>query len=408
MLTALAGECVEQIFLIIPSNASSETCYRLIETMTAIPRKGEKPTYKILYPAIFEEKMTQFAHLQEGVLRKLESFGQGIAIFDSAKVVLFRFSPDDSNSFEGAVLLNDAASVSAMSTLFISLWREMELRETVDLARRELSEALAGEERAKREAQLLQDILTHDIRNYNQVTRLSAELLREELPGSPSVQLILGSMLGAIEGSTNLLERAKHLGRIVSERNAKLYPVSLGEIIDSALLLIRRTYPNKTLKEERTIKNVHASSLSDRIARVGSNPDSGEVSFYELKVEADELLEEVFANLFSNCAKYTNGDKVDISISVDEVRAALNAVPGETADYLKVTVSDRGQGIPDSEKATIFSRYLRGAKGMGLGMSIIHALVVDRYQGRIYLRNRVEGDYTQGTSIELWLRKSAT
>jgi signal transduction histidine kinase len=62
-------------------------------------------------------------------------------------------------------------------------------------------------------------------------------------------------------------------------------------------------------------------------------------------------------------------------------------------------------GITDEIKSRIFSRYLEGARGSGLGMSIVHALVVERYNGRVLIGDRVKGDYKQGVSIAVCLRK---
>ncbi len=126
---------------------------------------------------------------------------------------------------------------------------------------------------------------------------------------------------------------------------------------------------------------------------------------------ADDLLNEVFTNLFSNSVKYTDGKEVSIVVSITEVPDT--EVPIDNVDirqgqsspaWWKITVTDRGHGIPDQSKGEVFSRYLRGARGTGLGMSIVHALVVDRYAGKIVLRNRVEGDCTQGTSLDIWLK----
>jgi signal transduction histidine kinase len=63
----------------------------------------------------------------------------------------------------------------------------------------------------------------------------------------------------------------------------------------------------------------------------------------------------------------------------------------------------QSQRIPDEIKSQAFARYLARASGSGLGMSIIHALVIERYKGKIPLRNRIENDYKQGTIVEIWL-----
>jgi nitrogen fixation/metabolism regulation signal transduction histidine kinase len=46
------------------------------------------------------------------------------------------------------------------------------------------------------------------------------------------------------------------------------------------------------------------------------------------------------------------------------------------------------------------------SKGHELGLSIVLALVVERYGGMINIKNRTKGDHTKGTMIEFWLRKA--
>ena len=54
-------------------------------------------------------------------------------------------------------------------------------------------------------------------------------------------------------------------------------------------------------------------------------------------------------------------------------------------------------------KETLSTRYLKTSSGTGLGLSIVYALAVERYFGKLRITNRVEGEYTKGTRIELWL-----
>ena len=74
--------------------------------------------------------------------------------------------------------------------------------------------------------------------------------------------------------------------------------------------------------------------------------------------------------------------------------------------YWKITFTDQGKGIPEKVKGKIFTRYLSTATGAGLGLSIVHALVVGRYSGKVLITDRVEGDYTKGTKVAVWLPKA--
>jgi signal transduction histidine kinase len=126
------------------------------------------------------------------------------------------------------------------------------------------------------------------------------------------------------------------------------------------------------------------------------------------RVLADDLLDEAFTNILSNAVSYTEGRVVPIEIRVQkialqdsEVRESLNP-----KRYWSITFTDHGQGIRDELKGKVFTRYLENARGSGLGLSIVYALIVDRYSGKIMIRNRVEGDYQKGTVIEVWIPQS--
>jgi signal transduction histidine kinase len=304
------------------------------------------------------------------------------------------------------------STVASNIRFFERMWEEVELREREE-------DALRKERRSRKAAELLQDILAHDIRNYNQVSKLSAELLKTGIentgrlndqtrafvddvlesadPSSPLAQnarrlkqalgegrmaitdsiSLVGSIMRATDGSGNLIDRAKKLGKIVSQEHPQLVPVELEGVTQRAAQLVAAAHPDRSLLPSFSVE-----------------PGA--------RVVADEMLEEVFTNLFSNAAKYTDGYVVPLEVRVEQ--ATLNEDP---APYWKVQVTDRGKGIPDSMKEQLFTRYLNTASGTGLGLSIVYALVVVRYSGRIKVADRVPGDSSQGTRIELWLPKAS-
>ena len=57
-------------------------------------------------------------------------------------------------------------------------------------------------------------------------------------------------------------------------------------------------------------------------------------------------------------------------------------------------------------KNIAFARYHKGTQGSGLGLSIVYALVVERYGGKVLIKDRVDGEPAKGTRVELWLPKS--
>jgi signal transduction histidine kinase len=225
------------------------------------------------------------------------------------------------------------------------------------------------------EIRILFDILVHDVQNYNQIALISAEVISDFNRDDEDFQNQVKQLKAAINGSSLLLKRASRLGNVLSQQNAKLFPVDAGVVIKKSLDLIRRaTTERKTIE----ISNLPLEATAF--------------------VMADDLLDEVFTNIFSNCVKYTEASSVRIEISV---------LDGDRPGFWKISIADHGRGVPDEVKSNIFTRFQKSAKGSGLGLSIVHSLVVDRYHGEVTLRNRVDGDYTQGILVEIFLPKPA-
>jgi two-component system, OmpR family, sensor histidine kinase VicK len=298
------------------------------------------------------------------------------AIFDKAKSFIIELKDNSKLEFEKAIGLatysNSKPTVSSYISFFEKLWHESELRESEMLARKELVQSLAREEKVTRQAKLLQDILAHDIVNFNQIIRLQAELL-EEIPSKEDVEFsfALKTIISAIDNSTMLLDRARKLGKVMSDQGVKLFSKNLLGSINNSFLLVTKANPTKKITNRLT------GTIDENF------------------VLADDLLDDVFLNLYSNAVKFTNSDDVDVETAIEDAN-----------DFWKVKIIDLGVGIPDETKNHIFNRYTGSTKGSGLGMSIVRALVVDRYSGKIGVKNTIDSDYSAGTSIEVWLRKS--
>jgi signal transduction histidine kinase len=88
------------------------------------------------------------------------------------------------------------------------------------------------------------------------------------------------------------------------------------------------------------------------------------------------LLSQALANLLDNALKYAGGGEVQIRVLRSESRAALE-------------VSDRGPGIPEVDRETVFNRFVRlepsrSTPGNGLGLSLVRA-VMRRHRGTVEL-----------------------
>jgi two-component system, OmpR family, sensor histidine kinase BaeS len=93
-----------------------------------------------------------------------------------------------------------------------------------------------------------------------------------------------------------------------------------------------------------------------------------------------QRMTQVLHNLIDNAARYApEGSDVEVAAVVD--------------DDVRLTVRDRGPGVPEAELDTIFDRFVRGVRrderggtGSGLGLAIVRTLV-DLHGGRVEVRN---------------------
>ncbi len=218
-------------------------------------------------------------------------------------------------------------------------------------------------EAAHRETNLYLDVMTHDIKNAGNVANLYCDLLLDMLEGD-AVDYAR-KLRESIKKSTGILQNVSTIRRIHQEP-PDLKPIHLSHVIRAGL--------------DRT-------------------PEAG-VSFEDTSAEvwADDLLPEIFTNLIDNAVKF-GGPDAEITIRVEDNPEEDHAVV--------VTVEDTGPGIPDGKKEAIFHRFSRGKNqgcGEGLGLYIV-GMLIERYGGRIWVEDRIEGRPDLGASFRFTLRE---
>jgi two-component system phosphate regulon sensor histidine kinase PhoR len=90
------------------------------------------------------------------------------------------------------------------------------------------------------------------------------------------------------------------------------------------------------------------------------------------------------SNLLDNAVKYSNGQK-DITVTLRR-----------EGDFIVISVSDQGVGIPRDEQQKIFDRFHRvstglvhDVKGSGLGLAIVRH-IVEAHRGKVTVESRVD------------------
>jgi len=212
-------------------------------------------------------------------------------------------------------------------------------------------------------ARLYLDILAHDMANQLQIISGTMELIREVIP--QDALEFLGKQLGQVEDavyrSRNLITKARSTEQL------------------AWVPLVQRNLLRAIFECVESI----AEDYDDYVLELL-------FEFSEAVIIADRFLELLLTNLIENAIIHNSNSRKNVWI-------ALN----ETSESYVVSVSDNGPGIDDDAKQELFNPETR-LGGLGLHFS---KDVIEKYGGRLEVRDRVEGDSTKGAKFVVWFSK---
>jgi signal transduction histidine kinase len=235
-------------------------------------------------------------------------------------------------------------------------------------------------------SELLFDLISHDIGNYHQIIQSGLNIVTSIIKrnnndtnslsqNNERIFSAITTAKKALNKGQSLVDNIRRLERLYTQKDLKLILKNLPDAIRNAYTTLEQTLYDNNPQGKRI-------KFSLNVVDDHNNPSG-------INVIAEDLLEEIFVNLFSNSMKYTESSEVKIDVLIREYFI------GEVK-YWMVTISDYGKGIPDSMKKDLFKRFYSKAKGSGLGLSIVKTLV-ERYKGKIWVGDRVYENCTQGT-----------
>ena len=225
---------------------------------------------------------------------------------------------------------------------------------------------------AANEIALLNDLMTHDINNFNQGIMGYIELLLQDKRLDDNQRKYADRALLQVRNNARLIDNIRKLAKVRMMSDAEFVPMDLQKTVSEAAEAVAKANADK--------KIILISQLvSD--------------TYY---VKANDYLHELFQNIISNAVKFDSSKRVRVEVSVTEEATASGA-------SWVVSVADRGRGIPDDRKNAVFERFatgITGVKGFGLGLSIVKS-IVDKFGGRIWVEDRIKGDFTKGTVFKM-------
>ncbi len=233
-----------------------------------------------------------------------------------------------------------------------------------------------GQVLAANEIALLNDLMTHDINNFNQGIMGYIELLLQDKRLDDNQRKYAERALVQVRNNARLIDNIRKLAKVRTMSESTFTPMDIQRAVGEAIESVTKATPER------------------RIAVLSSLAPE---THYVL---ANEYLSDIFLNVLSNAVKFDISPRVRIDVSIGEEEA-----PQGTC-WL-ISVADRGRGIPDDRKSIVFERFatgVTGIKGFGLGLSIVSA-IVEKYGGRIWVEDRIKGDSSRGTVFKILLPK---
>ncbi|GKT08450.1 PAS domain S-box protein [Desulforhabdus sp. TSK] len=216
-------------------------------------------------------------------------------------------------------------------------------------------------ERRLRQSQKLESIgtlaggIAHDFNNILTSLLLYAELAQNEVSPGGSTWKKLDQIVKAGQRARDLVRQILTFSR---EGEKEVRPITLAVIVKEASHLIRATLPSTVLMRH-------------------------DIQAPRDMIMADPTqMHQVVMNLCTNAAHALRdkGGTLQVTLSAVELNAeSASFQPGlKPGQYLKLTVSDTGQGIPPELLGKIFDPYFSTkpkSEGTGLGLAVTHGIV---------------------------------
>ncbi len=236
-----------------------------------------------------------------------------------------------------------------------------------------LVESEQNQREAFNRADFYKDLFVHDINNILQNIQSSHDLITmyHAKPEADNIERILGIINDQVARGARLVSSIRKLSKI-EDMGTSIRHFEASAALQQAIDLTKKSFPQKKIQIELESPN------------------------NEISVKANELLSDIFENLLLNAVKHNRNIPIEIRIEISS-----EFEDGEP--WIKFQFKDNGIGIKDTRKEIIFQRRYDDhykTEGMGLGLTLVKK-IVDSYSGKIWVEDRVSGDYTKGSNFIL-------
>lgn len=205
--------------------------------------------------------------------------------------------------------------------------------------------------RRRDQMEFFNSILQHDMLNGMNVIRARGELLADNLDGDEGEYA--ETIVDWSDDIIDLTEKVRSVLKTLSEDGMnEMQRRDLGTVLDAAADRARSKSP--------------ACTVNNRVT--------------DIEVAADELLEDVFGNLFLNAVEHGGDDvTIDVTATVGDV-------------FVTLRIADDGPGISPGRRRKVFERGQKGtgSSGTGFGLYFVDSMI-ESYGGRIWIEESDSG-----------------
>jgi len=225
--------------------------------------------------------------------------------------------------------------------------------------------------RIYKDAELYKDLFTHDINNIFQSILSANEYLDKTLKKEekqkdyfPLLKIIYNQVSRGKKLTSDIIKLSKLKG------SNELKPVKIYPILCDTINHVKETFKSKNISID--------IQISDK----------------DVKILANKFIRDLFENILNNSVKHNQNQDILVKVIVKKY-------PTDNEQFIKISFIDNGIGISDAMKELLFSREINKSKmGMGLGLFLVKQ-IVDLYNGKIWIENRIEGKPSKGSKFNV-------
>ncbi len=225
--------------------------------------------------------------------------------------------------------------------------------------------------RIYKDAELYKDLFTHDINNIFQSILSANEYLDKTLKKEekqkdyfPLLKIIYNQVSRGKKLTSDIIKLSK------LKVSNELKPVKIYPILCDTINHVKETFNGKNLTFD--------VKISDK----------------DVKILANKFIRDLFENILNNSVKHNQNQDILVKVMVKKY-------PTDNEQFIKISFIDNGIGISDAMKELLFRREINKSKmGMGLGLFLVKQ-IVDLYNGKIWIENRIEGKPSKGSKFNV-------